>query len=181
MRDRFPAFAAVLVAGFLAALPAAAPAAEAPPQLPIGVTAESLVVEEAGALIRFEGKVVLKRGSLTLSCEKLVLRAKGGDPSQVKTGNAEGGVVLTREGDRAEAARAEFDLDAGKVVLTGSPFLVRGTDTIRGSRIVYTLGDGKAAVSGPVEATFTPTGAILPSPSPAPSPAPGPGATGAPR
>jgi len=158
----------------LAMAPAFAPAAAEPPQPPIGVTAESLVVEEGGALIRFEGKVVLKRGTLTLTCDKLLLRAAGGDPSRVQTGDAEGSVVIVREGDRAEAAKAAFDLLAGRVVLTGKPSLLRGSDTIRGSQITYTLSDGKAAFAGPVEATFTPTGALATPPAP-------PSGPGAPR
>ncbi len=150
--------------------PAASPAGPAPAPAPasalagfgdqpVNVTADSLTVENSGALIRFEGRVVLKRGALTLTCDRLALRPAEGDPSQVRNGEAEGNVVLAQGTDRAESARASFDLAAGRVVLSGSPFLLRGTDAIRGSEITYTTGDGKAAVKGPVEAVFTPAAA----------------------
>jgi lipopolysaccharide export system protein LptA len=143
---------------------------------PVNVTADAMTVEESGALIRFEGKVVLKRGKLTLTCDRLLLRPAEGDPSQVRTGEADGAVVLAQGADRAEAVRATFDLAAGRVVLTGSPFLLRGTDTIRGSEITYTTADGRAAVKGPVEAVFTPPPVV---PGQAPGASPDGAATGA--
>jgi lipopolysaccharide export system protein LptA len=139
---------------------AAKPPAGAP-QLPINVTAEALVVEQGGMVIRFEGKVVLVREELTLTCDRLLLRAAEGDPSQIRTGEAEGNVVLVRAGDHATAQKAAFDMEAGRVVLTGSPQLTRGTDTIRGAELTYTTSDGKAAFRGPVEATFTPSQAAF--------------------
>jgi lipopolysaccharide export system protein LptA len=127
------------------------------PRLPINVTAETLVVEQGGVVIRFEGKVVLLREQLTLTCDRLLLRAAEGDPSQIRTGEAEGNVTLVRAGDHASAQKAAFDMAAGRVVLTGSPQLTRGTDTIRGTELTYTMADGRAAFRGPVEAVFTPS------------------------
>ncbi len=170
-----------------AAAPAATPSAPASSALagfgdrPVHVTADSMTVEEAGSLIRFEGKVVLKRGTLTLTCDRLLLRPAEGDPSQVRTGEADGFVVMAQGADRAEAARASFDLAAGRVVLTGSPFLLRGADTIRGSEITYTTADGKAAVKGPVEAVFTPPPAVPGQATGAPPAGAGTGASGGAR
>ncbi len=132
-------------------LPALAAAAEEP----LAITADSLVIEQGGAVIRFEGKVTVKRGDLSLACARLVLRTADGDPARVRTGEGEGGVVLTRAGDRAESERITFDLEAGRAVFIGTPRLFRGKDIVRSTEIVYLLNDGKATFRGPVEALFS--------------------------
>jgi len=136
------------LAGFL--LPGAAVSSEQE----LTVRSDSMTIEELKGEIRFEGNVILNYQEAVLSCDKLVLLTEDPSPSGVKTGVAEGNVVITHLGDRAQADHARFDVASGEVVLTGSPQLTREANIINASKITYFMNSGIANFEGPVEATI---------------------------
>ncbi|NOY87407.1 MAG: hypothetical protein GXP52_08915 [Deltaproteobacteria bacterium] len=119
------------------------------------IQSDSLKIDETKSEVRFEGNVFVKFQTAELTCNSLVVVTT--DSSRVKRGTAKGNVVLTRMGDKAEAQKAEFDLTSGKVILTGSPRLLRGRDRINAVRISYDVNTGVAVFDGPVDAVIIPS------------------------
>ena len=119
------------------------------------IQADSLQIDESKGQARFEGSVSVKFQTAELSCNSLVVFTT--ETSRIRSGIAQGDVVLVRMGDRAEAQRADFDLSEGTVILTGSPRLIRGGDRINSARISYNVNTGVAVFEGPVDAVIIPS------------------------
>lgn len=129
-------------------------AAWAAPDKGVTVRSNSLQIQEKTGDIRFEGEVEVRMAEVVLTCDILTVHADETDASQILSGETSGNVVMTRGNDRIEAREAVFDLEAGKVELTGTPRLTRGETTIEGEKIVYWIKEGTASFSGPVRALF---------------------------
>ena len=56
----------------------------------------------------------------------------------------------------AEAGQAVYEVEAGRVTLTGDVVLTRGENVLAGERMVVDLGAGTAAVEGRVRSVFQP-------------------------
>jgi lipopolysaccharide export system protein LptA len=91
---------------------------------------------------------------VVLTCDILIVHADETDASKILSGETSGNVVMIRGNDRVEAREAVFDLETGKVELTGTPRLTRGETTIEGEKIVYLIEEGTASFFGPVRALF---------------------------
>ena len=120
----------------------------------IEVRSDSMTMNEKTGEIRFEGQVKVTASEGELTCDRLTLLPVEGAVGQVRYGRAEGNVVVTRQGDALRADRAEVDVPAGRIELSGSPTLSRGPSRIRAVRITYTLADRAAVFAGPVEAVI---------------------------
>ena len=129
-------------------------AAWAAPEKGVTVRSNSLQIQEKTGDIRFEGEVEVRMAEVVLTCDILTVHVDETDASKILSGETSGNVVMTRGNDRIEAREAVFDLEAGKVELTGTPRLTRGETTIEGEKIVYWIKDGTAFFSGPVKALF---------------------------
>lgn len=122
------------------------------------VTSTSLQIQEKTGDISFEGKVEVRTAEIVLHCDLLVVQTDKADPSKILSGMASGNVVLIRGNDRVKAEEAVFDLEAGKVELTGVPQLIREETTIEAEKIVYSIEEGTASFQGPVKALFKAVG-----------------------
>lgn len=132
-------------------LPSTAPAA---PKMNVTISSDGLQIQESTGDIRFEGNVEVELTDGVLRCDLLVVKTKGKDPSQIRSGEATGNVVLTRGSDRVEAQKAFFDLEAGKVKFSGLPRLIREKTTIQAETIIYSMDQGAVSFSGSVKALF---------------------------
>lgn len=124
----------------------------------ITVNSTSLQFQEKTGEIRFEGQVEVRMAELVLNCDLLIVKADKTDPSKILSGKASGNVVLTMGNDSVQAQEAVFDLDAGRVELTGTPRLFREEAIIEATRIVYSIEEGSASFQGPVRALFKAAG-----------------------
>ena len=131
-----------------------ASAAWAAPDKGVTIRSNSLQIQEKKGDIRFEGDVEVRMDMIVLSCDLLTVHADDADPSRIVSGMATGNVIMTRGSDRVEAREAMFDLEAGKVELTGVPRLTREETTIQAEKIVYSIEEGTASFQGPVRALF---------------------------
>jgi lipopolysaccharide transport protein LptA len=121
---------------FLLLCPGAA--ADEPARKPaVHVSADQLTVDHGRKQALFKGRVAVKYGALELRCAEL--QVGYGEDGQVQSLRALGGVVVEKQGARAEAATARLDVSQGLLVLEGRPVLTRGPHRIQGQRIEVDL------------------------------------------
>lgn len=131
--------------------PASVVAAETPAHkdrssLPITVKSNEMTADNKGKIAIFSGKVVAKQGDITIFSDKLVVSYadKGGDVEKVE---ALGNVRIVQLNRTGFADQAVYDSRNGRIVLTGTPRVVQGGDSISGKVITYYVDDEKSDVS----------------------------------
>lgn len=114
--------------------------------LPITVKSNEMTADNKGKTAIFSGKVVAKQGDITIFSDKLVViyADEGGDVEKVE---ALGNVRIVQQNRTGFAARALYDSRNGRIVLTGSPRVVQGSDSLSGKVITYYVDDEKSEVS----------------------------------
>lgn len=128
-------------------------AVNADPNAPVEITADSLSIDQDSGTAIFNGNVVLGQGGLRLSAGRVqvVYNDASGDISRL---SATGGVIFVTETEAAEANSAEYNLDAGTLVLTGSVLLTQGASAISADRMTVNLETGAAQMQGQVRTIF---------------------------
>lgn len=113
---------------------------------PITVKANEMTADNKEKTAVFSGKVVAKQGDITIFADKLIVNylEKGGDVEKVE---ALGSVRIVQLNRTGFADKAEYDSLSGRVVLTGSPRVVQGGDSISGKVITYYVDGDRSDVS----------------------------------
>lgn len=114
--------------------------------LPITVKSNEMTADNKGKTANFFGKVVAKQGDITIFCDKLVVNyaEKSGDVEKVE---AVGNVRIVQQNRTGFANMAVYDSRNGRIVLTGTPRVVQGVNSISGKVITYYVDDDKSDVS----------------------------------
>lgn len=130
---------------------------KADPSLPVEVTADTLDVSQLDNSAQFIGNVLVIQGVMRLSADKVQVSYK---PEQKGIDRlvAIGNVILVNGPDAAESERAEYTIDSGTVVMTGSVLLSQGNTTIASNQMVVNLTNGTAQMSGRVKTILNPDG-----------------------
>jgi lipopolysaccharide transport protein LptA len=110
----------------------------------VEVDADRLTLDGSGGAALLTGHVRLRRGALSLTCDRLTTRSDAS--GALVEARAEGSVRVQRGGLVATAAAARLDLARGEVVLDGPVRLVRAEGTVEGARVVVALSDGRVTV-----------------------------------
>lgn len=121
---------------------------------PVEVTADQLEVNQGDGTALYTGNVVIGQGDMRLAAPRvLVVYAEGQNGSQgrIQRMEASGGVTLVSGKEAAEAERADYDIDAGTVVMTGNVLLTQGGNALTSERMVVNLTDGTAQMAGRVQ------------------------------
>lgn len=142
-------------------VPAATPVHKDRSSLPITIKSNEMTADNKGKTAIFSGKVVAKQGDITIFSDKLVVSYadKSGDVEKVE---ALGNVRIVQQNRAGFADQAVYDSRNGRIVLTGTPRVVQGGDSISGKVITYYVDDDKSEVSsggdpkGRVEAVINP-------------------------
>ena len=118
--------------------------------LPVEVTADNLSVDNATGTAVFEGNVLISQGEMKLSAQRVrvVYRTGGEGIAQME---ATGGVLLVSGEDAAEAERADYDIDAGTLVMSGDVLMTQGPSALSAQEMTVNLTDGTAQMSGRVK------------------------------
>jgi lipopolysaccharide export system protein LptA len=129
-----------------AAVQAVAPVHKDRSTLPITVKSNEMTADNKGKTAIFSGKVVAKQGDITIFADKLVVNYadKKGDVDKVE---ALGTVRIIQQNRTGFADQAVYDSRNGRIVLTGTPRVVQGGDSISGKVITYYVDDDKSDVS----------------------------------
>ncbi len=122
---------------------------------PVEVTADALSVTEQEGTALFTGNVVIAQGDFRLAAPRvLITYDRTGD--RIARMEATGGVTLVSGRDAAEAERADYDPDAGTIVMTGQVLLTQGRNAISAERMSVDLDGGTAEMSGRVRTLIQP-------------------------
>jgi lipopolysaccharide export system protein LptA len=130
----------------VSAVQAATPAHKDRSSLPITVKSNEMTADNKGKTAIFSGKVVAKQGDITIFSDKLVVgyADKNGEVEKVE---ALGNVRIVQLNRTGYADQAVYDSRNGRIVLTGTPHVVQGGDSISGKVITYYVDDDKSDVS----------------------------------
>lgn len=139
----------------LAAMPAAANA-QATSALkghdgnaPIDFEADRIEVQDRADRVVLSGNVHVKQQELTLDSARMtVAYANNGNTTDVQRLDASGNVVLKSPSETATGAFAIYDVNKRIITMLGNVVLTRGTNVVRGGRLVFNLVDGRATVDG---------------------------------
>lgn len=152
--------ALVLSLSLLSPVPASAQqtafgATSVDPDTPVEVESDELRVNQADGTAEFVGNVVIVQGVMRLGAPRvLVVYDEAGE--KVRRMEATGGVTLVSGPDAAEAQRADYDIEAGKVRLQGDVLLVQGESTLASQDLTIDLTTGSAQMSGRVRTLLNP-------------------------
>lgn len=125
---------------------AASPVHEERSRLPITVKSNEMTADNKGKTAVFSGKVVAKQGDVTIFSDRLVVNYAeiNGEVDKVE---AYGNVRIVQLNRTGFADQAVYDSGTGRIVLTGTPRVVQGGDSISGKVITYFVDDDKSDVS----------------------------------
>ena len=114
--------------------------------LPITVKSNEMNADNTAKTAVFFGKVVAKQGEVTIFSDKLIVSyaEKGGDVEKIE---AFGNVRIVQLNRTGFSDQAVYESSSGRIVMTGSPRVVQGDDSIRGKVITYYVDDEKSYVT----------------------------------
>lgn len=142
----------LLIAALL--LLVAAPLSAAPPsgrpdrsQMPITVNADHLQADNKGKKAVFSGRVVSRQQEVTIYSDRLEVYY-GEQSEEVDRIIAVGNVRIVQTDRVGTGGHAVYETKAGKITLTGSPRVTRGSDTIAGNVITYYIDEERSVVDG---------------------------------
>lgn len=126
----------------------------ADPDAPVEITAQSLNVDQDNGTAVFVGDVVIGQGDMRIAAARVQVHYSEatGDIAKLM---ATGGVTLVTGSEAAEAAQAEYDLDAGSLTLSGNVLLTQGSSAISADTMQVDLSDGTAQMQGRVRTVFS--------------------------
>ncbi|MBM3604555.1 MAG: lipopolysaccharide transport periplasmic protein LptA [Alphaproteobacteria bacterium] len=125
---------------------------------PVEVAADNLTVNQTDGSALFSGNVVIGQGEMRLSADEVTVQYAQGGQQRITSLTATGEVTLVSGPDAAEAQQAVYDVEAGRVVLTGDVLLTQGQNVLSGDRVTVDLASGSAQVQGRVRSVLQPGG-----------------------
>jgi lipopolysaccharide export system protein LptA len=144
---------------------------------PVRIRAASLEVREKDKMATFTGDVHVLQGDTEMRCKTLVVfyeeetapqpsqqasarPVKAAEPGpggdrQIRLIEAKGNVVVVQKDQNAAGDAATFNMRKNTVTLVGNVVVTRGTDVLRGQRLVVDLTSGVSTMDqGRVEGLF---------------------------
>lgn len=114
---------------------------------PVVITSKRMEAERLGDKVTFLGDVILKKETMTLQTDRLVVYY---DPVQkgVRQMDAVGNVVVTQEGRVAMGENAVYYSREEKIVLTGDARILENENQLRGERIILFMRENRSVVEG---------------------------------
>jgi lipopolysaccharide export system protein LptA len=129
---------------------------------PVKIRAASLEVREKDKVATFTGDVFVLQGDTEMRCKVLVVSYEaetgtrtanavasgpGGD-RQIRLIEAKGEVVVVQQDQRATGDTATFNMRENTVTLVGNVVVTRGSNVLRGQRLVVDLTSGVSKMDG---------------------------------
>ncbi|WP_040609856.1 LptA/OstA family protein [Pseudooceanicola batsensis] len=131
--------------------------AQLDPDTPVEVESDELRVNQSDGTAEFLGNVVIVQAEMRLAAPR-VLVTYDEEGERIRLLEATGGVTLVSGEDAAEAQRADYDIDAGTIVMEGDVLLVQGESTLASQAMTVDLESGTAQMSGRVRTLLNPGG-----------------------
>lgn len=125
-------------------------------KLPVEVTADSLSVNQTDGTATFTGNVLIVQGEMRLKAAQVDVTYGKTNTSKIDTLHATGGVTLVSATEAAESKVADYDVTAGKVVMTGDVLLTQGKNVMAGQKLTVDLTSGTGQMDGRVRTVLQP-------------------------
>ncbi len=114
---------------------------------PINIKSNEMSADNKGKTAIFTGKVVAKQGDITIYADKLTI-SYGNEKGDVEKIEADGNVRIVHDSRMGIASHAVYDSKGGRIILTGDPKVMEGSNNITGNIITYYIDEEKSVVSG---------------------------------
>jgi len=108
---------------------------------PVNIEADSVDINEATETAIYRGNVMLTQGSIKITANKVVVnKFQSENPYIIATGNL---VHFSQLPDpkspriKGQALKTEYEMNSGKMQLTGKAVLTKGKNTFKNDRIIY--------------------------------------------
>lgn len=115
---------------------------------PVSFDAGSINFDDRANRVVLTGGVVVNQAGLTVRSSRMLLNYTDAGSLEVQQITANGGVVVTRGNERASGDVAVYDFNRRVITMSGNVELKRGSDTLRGGRLVIDLASGLSTVDG---------------------------------
>jgi len=114
---------------------------------PIVITATHMEAEKLGDKVTFTGEVTLKKEAMTLYSDSMVVFY---DPQtkDIREIEAQGNVVVRKDGRVALSNKASYFSREEKIVLTGDARIIENENQLGGERITLFMRDDRSIVEG---------------------------------
>lgn len=129
---------------------------------PIEITSDSLEVRQADSIAIFSGQVIAGQCTLRLTADKVEVLFDQENSGNSETGAirnmlATGNVFISNGSETAQGGRAEYNVDAGRIDMTGNVILTQGENAISGQKLTIDLNSGQGRIEGGrVKSIFSP-------------------------
>jgi lipopolysaccharide export system protein LptA len=117
-------------------------------QAPVNYAADRIELQDKQKRVVLSGNVDITQEDLRMRAARTTVAYTDGDALRIQRIDATGGVTVTRRGERASGDVAVYDFNRKLITMVGSVSLLRGTDTLRGGRLVIDLNTGISSVDG---------------------------------
>lgn len=119
---------------------------------PIEISADTLEVRQTENVAVFQGDVSAVQGDMVLTADMLTVHYREAEGGQGNLGvsliEAVGSVAITSPDERAEGQRGVYDVEAGRIDLSGGVVLNQGNNVVRGETLTMDLVAGVSRVVG---------------------------------
>ena len=114
---------------------------------PIVITSDHMEAEELGNKVTFTGNVTLKKESMTLTSDRMIVLYDEGS-KDIREIDAHGNVVVHKEGRVALSNDASYYSRDEKIVLTGDARIIENENQLAGEKITLFIHDDRSLVEG---------------------------------
>jgi lipopolysaccharide export system protein LptA len=126
---------------------------------PIHVTSDRLEADDEAQIVIFSGNAVATQDDVTIHADRLTIKYTG-EKREIAQVIADGQVRIVQQEKLATGDKAIYYNQEERVVMTGSPKVTEGDNSVEGQEITLYLNEKRSVVSGGdggrVKAIFTP-------------------------
>jgi lipopolysaccharide export system protein LptA len=118
-----------------------------PAREPMVITSNHMEADKLGDRVTFTGSVMLKKEGMTLTADSMIVLYDEGT-KDVREVEADGNVVVRKEGRVALANKALYYNREEKIVLTGDARIIENDNQLGGDKITLFIRDDRSIVEG---------------------------------
>jgi lipopolysaccharide export system protein LptA len=109
---------------------------------PVNYEADRIDLDDKANRVVLTGHVIITQAELRMTAARTVVDYTNNGSLKISLINSTGGVVVTRENEKAVGDVASYDFNRSVIVMAGNVTVTRGTDVSRGARLVVDLKTG---------------------------------------
>jgi len=116
-------------------------------QEPMVITSNRMEAEQLGEKVTFTGNVTLKKENMTLQSDSMIVYYDAGT-KDMKEIEAQGNVIVRKDGRTALADKAVYYSREEKIVLTGDARIIENDNELGGKKITLFMRNDHSIVEG---------------------------------